>query len=201
MVTLFPVLGQAQKSHRQHMGGKVFSFHGRQYQKTGIAHQTAKIGSASRLCPSNILIPASKHKGSRTESQSSKIAVNGTLHNVSDLSSAQRTAAQIVISVQKGKPYFGFPAISACDRIHGHFTQFRQRTMELSNIHLRAGGGRAFEPIGSFPHRQLQYPSAVQLSQCFATAHILETTTGGTPVQPLANPPGQLQSRNSGLHA
>ena len=183
------------------MGGKVFHLHRGKYEKTAIADQTRKVCSAGSLRPSNVLISASKRPCPRTKGQGSKIPVNGTLHNVSDLSPTQWSASKVMVSIQKRKPYLGLFAISTTHRFNTDFTQLIQIAMYFRKMQVNFDLGRSLKTKSFFLKRQIQNTSAVQLCQCFTTAHVLKPAIGGTPIQPLADPPGQFQSGNGRLHA
>jgi len=197
MIALLPVLRQTRKRQRQHMGGEILNPHSWQDQKTIVAHQTAQVGSASRLCPSYIVVSTLKRPRRRTKGQGPKISLRGTLHHISDLGATQRPASKIVVSIQKSKPDLGFLRISADNRRNADFPQLAQRATEFRNIRLHRIDRSALKTIGLLSPGQIQNTTLIQFGQRFPATHLLESATGRPPIQPLANPPRQLEARNS----
>jgi len=177
----------------------MFNAHRRQDQKTIVANQTVQVGSASPLCPSNIPIPVLQGPRCRTEGQGPKISMPRTLHHISDLGTAQRSASQIVVSIKKSKPDLGFLRIPADDRRNADFAQLAQRATEFSNIRLNRIDRRALKAINLLLSRQIQNTTLIQFGQRFPATHLLQSATWRPPIQPFANPSRQMEPRNRGL--
>ena len=199
LVALIPVIGQTGQAQGQHMRGQVGNPHGGQDQKPIIADQPMQIGPARRFAPSDMLVPVGKRPCGRTKGQRAKIAQRGAFDYVSDLSSAQRAAAQVVVSIQQRKPNFGIFAVSAADRINRYGSYLLQAALNLGNSRFNPMGCRLFKAIGSVLPRQIENALVFKFAQCFAATHILKLAVWATPVQPLANSARQLHLRNRGF--
>ena len=189
MVAFRPVFSQATKRQRQYVGSKIGHLYCGQDQKTVVAYHKMQVRSASPFCPSNELVPRSKRPCRRTESQCPKISMLRTFNNITDLSTAQRSASQIVVPIQKSKPNLGFFAISTAYGLNTDFAQLVQSTAQLRNIRLSGDLCSSLESISFFLPRQIHNTSTIQLGQSFTATHLFESTVGRTPIQPLANPP------------
>ncbi len=132
-----------------------------------------QVGSARRLCPANILIPAFERPRCRRKGQRSKITMYRTFNNISNLSTAQRTAAKIVVLIQKRKPNLGFFAIAAGHRINSYLSQLLQSTLQFSYIRFNRDGPSVLETVCFLLRRQIHKAALMQLCQSFSAAHIL----------------------------
>jgi len=101
-----------------------------------------------------------------------------------------------MILIQKCKPNLGFLRISARNRIHADLAQLLQRATDLSNIELYPMAHGSLKVVGSLYPRQVLNAKVIQFGQRFATTHFLQSTIGGTPIQPLADPPRQIEPGN-----
>ena len=174
-----------------------------QNQKTTVGNHPMQMLAAGFATPANPAVPRLQLPGRCAESQSAQPLSRPTGNQIAQLRSTQGSGTQVMILVHQIVPDPRAAAVGPVDPHQVDGLQRRQRLLDrLPFQPHRLGPNPARLLVGDRTATgggQLNQAPAMQLQQSHPATDLLELAQGRPPIQPLADPPRQSRTRQTGL--
>src|SRR5688572_629038 len=183
-ITLLPVHSNAPLHLPEHMAGQVLNFDPRTNQKPAVGDHLGQIFLARSIAPANPPIACLNAPGRCAQSQSSQPFSSAASDQITQLRSAKRPRAQIMIALHQLVPAPRSRALSAAHSDQLHPAQFSQTTLD------RLRGGNRITKLGLLTSRravsqrpQPDHSPPIKSRKRYPATHLLELAVEAAPVQ------------------
>ena len=195
-VTGMPVIREASGDQGEDVRGEVTALDPRQGEEAGVVDDEVQISRALLVRPADERIPRLGLPGARSEGQQGDHLAGGA-YKVAQLCSRDQPMPEIVMALDVGIPKQRLALVAY--RLDREPSQvYRRHARRLQDRALDVGVGAVGNRLGIARRRQRNEPIGGHPEHCHAATHILQSSVGATPGEPLADlarEPGAAERR------